>query len=179
MWNNNSKGSKNYEYSINSGFTEKLGSFIIGRWVLTLPILWRPSYIAHHLFQSLSNLQLPLLILLSCLFHWMGDHATFDILFYLIILWIYKCQASVPWYHDVCFMQQGVKFTEVWHIIWFFTSLWFDTTQTHKQRHIAHSGVNWLTHPYKYILTPPVMCSQQLCALHWMNNLLISKFCFP
>ena len=23
---------------------------------------------------------------------------------------------------DMCFMQQGVKFTEVWHLMWFFSS---------------------------------------------------------
>ena len=34
-----------------------------------------------------------------------------------------------------------------------------------------------LTHPY--ISTPPVMCSQQLPLLHWMNNSLISKIYFP
>ena len=39
--------------------------------------------------------------------------------------------------------------------------------KTHKQRQKQQSGANRLTHPYKYILTPPVtMCSQQLCVLH-------------
>ena len=47
---------------------------------------------------------------------------------------------------------------------------------THKQGHTAHTGANRLTHPYKYILTPPVMCSQQLSVLHWMNNLPTSTF---
>ena len=37
---------------------------------------------------------------------------------------------------------------------------------------------NRLTHPHEYILTPPVMCLQQLPVLHWMNNLLTSKICF-
>ena len=27
-----------------------------------------------------------------------------------------------------------------------------------------------MTYPYKYILTPPVLCSQQLPVLHLMNN---------
>ena len=40
----------------------------------------------------------------------------------------------------------------------------------------THTGVNTLTHPYKHILTPPVMCSQQQFLLHWINNLPISKF---
>ena len=40
----------------------------------------------------LHHLQPPalLLFLLSCFFYWMGDRATFDVLFYLMILWIYK-----------------------------------------------------------------------------------------
>ena len=34
---------------------------------------------------------------------------------------------------NVCFMQQDIAFTEVWHIMWFFTSiLIFDTTNTNK-----------------------------------------------
>ena len=32
-----------------------------------------------------------------------------------------------------------------------------------------------MTYPYKYILTPPVLCSYQMSVLYSMNNLLISK----
>ena len=39
----------------------------------------------------------PLLFLLSCFFGWMGDHTTFDVLFYLMILWIYTCWTLGPW----------------------------------------------------------------------------------
>ena len=68
--------------------------------------------------------------LLFCSFGWMGDHATFDVLFYLMIILIYTWQAFVPWYQkglDVSFMQQGVRFTEIWHIVWFFTGtlIWY------------------------------------------------------
>ena len=95
----------------------------------------------------------------------------------LLILWIYTCQALLPLYQkdlDVCFMQQVIKFTEVSHM-WFFagTVIWY-----HTQRHTAHSGTSKLTDPYKYIFTSPVMCSQQLPLLHWMNNSLISKIYF-
>ena len=55
--------------------------------------------------------------------------------------------------------------------------LWSDIT--HMQTHTTHSESNRLTQPYKYILTPPAMCSQQLSVLHWMNNSLISKIYFP
>ena len=43
---------------------------------------------------------------------------------------------------------------------------------THKQIHTARTGASRLAHPYN-ILTPPVLCSQQLSVLHWMNNSII------
>ena len=84
---------------------------------------------------------------------------------WVMILWIYSCWALVPYYQkdlDVGFiMQQGVKFTEFWHM-WFFTGTLIGYhTQTHIQRHTALSGASRFMHTYKYILTP-VMCSQQL-----------------
>ena len=44
------------------------------------------------------HLKIPplLFFLLSSFFGWMGYHATFDVLFYLMIIWIYKCRALVP-----------------------------------------------------------------------------------
>ena len=47
------------------------------------------------------------------------------------------------------------------------------------QRCTVHSEANRLTLPYKCNLTPPIMCSHQLCVLHWMDNSLISKNYFP
>ena len=43
------------------------------------------------------------------------------------------------------------------------TLIWY---HTHKHTHKAHSGASRLTHPYKYLFTPPVMCWQQLPLLH-------------
>ena len=43
----------------------------------------------------------------------------------------------------------------------------------------SHSGASRLIHPHKHIFTPPVMCSQKLSLLCWMNNSLISKIYFP
>ena len=53
-------------------------------------------------------------------------------------------------------------------------------THTHKdtQRHTVHIVANGLTHPFKYILTPPVTCLQQVSVLYWINNSLMSKFNF-
>ena len=69
----------------------------------------------------------------------MGDHATFDVLFYLMIIWIYTCQALVPWYQedlDVCFMQQGVRFTEVTHDVVFY---WYSDLISHTHKHTQHT----------------------------------------
>ena len=55
---------------------------------------------------------------------------------------------------------------------------WYSDLILHTQRLPAHKGANRLTHPYEYILTLPVMYSQHLSVLHWMNNLLISKYYF-
>ena len=98
--------------------------------------------------------------------------------------WYYGSTHVEPWYFSTrrtslcAFMQRGFKFAEVWHIICFFpgTLVWYHTDTDTKT---THSGANKLTHPCKYILTSPVMCSQQLFVLHWMNNSLISKICFP
>ena len=51
------------------------------------------------------------------------------------------------------------QFNEVYHMTCFFptTLIWY---------HTSHTGVNRLTHPYKYILASPVICSQQLSVLH-------------
>ena len=75
----------------------------------------------------------------------------------------------------MCFMQQGVKFTEVWHM-WFFAGalIWY---HTHKDT--QHTRASRPTHPYKYIFAPSVMCLQQPTLLHLMDNLMISKNYFP
>ena len=70
---------------------------------------------------------------------------------------------------SMCFMQQGIKFTAVWHIMCFFTGtlIWYHT-HTNTQTHTAHLGASRLTQPHKYIFPPPVMCSEQLPLLHSM-----------
>ena len=53
------------------------------------------------------------------------------------------------------------------------TLIWYHTqTNTHR----AYRDQQTDTNRYKYILTPSVMCTQQLPVLHWMNNLLIQRF---
>ena len=116
-------------------------------------MLWRPSYIAYLIFSKFcpaplsvaSNLH-PLLFLMSCFFDWMGELATFDALFHLILS-IYKNVG--PWY-----LSTSMTLLSVSH--------------TYRQRYTAHSGTSRLTQPDKYILTPSAMYSQQLSVLHWI-----------
>ena len=108
------------------------------------PILWRPP------FQILSNLHpfllLPTLLHPHCsfrclvLFGWVGDRAIFDVLFYLMISWIYKCWALVP---------EGpwcVFYTKMHQLYWGTLVLWFDVTHTHTHtRNILQRLVDWHT----------------------------------
>ena len=73
---------------------------------------------------------------------------------------------------DVFYVTRHKVYWGLTHNVFFLAVLWFDIThiQTHKHRHTAHSQSSRLTHPYKFIFTLPVMCSQELSLLHWMNN---------
>ena len=53
------------------------------------------------------------------------------------------------------------------------TLTWY---QKHRETHAGHTGTSILTHSYKYIMTPPVMCAQWLPVLHWMNSFLIQNY---
>ena len=111
-------------------------------------------------------------VVLFLLAEWVGDHATFDVLFYLMIIWNYTCQALVPWYQkdlDVCFMQQGVRFTEVWHNVIFY---WYSNLilQTHKHTQHTQGPVDWHTHIN--ICLHHLLCahSSYLYYIRWLNK---------
>ena len=122
-----------------------------------LPILQRPLLycLPSPFFQILSKPSRPNLhphrFLLPCFFDWMGYCIRFDVLFYLVILSIYKCWELVPEYQNdlLCFMQNGVKFTEVGHIIWFFTST---LTLYHTLKDTQHMQrlIDWHTYTIIY-----------------------------
>ena len=44
--------------------------------------------------------------------------------------------------------------------------VWYSDLISLTQIHIGDTGTNRLTHTYQYILTPPVMFTQQLPVLH-------------
>ena len=137
---------------------------IVGRGFLT-PVLWRPSSILPTANPSFSKFCPPpphthtqpspaLLFLL------MGLHMS-------SLCIIVSEGPCCVFYATRSLLRSDTKYDSL-------LVLWFDITLTNT--HSTHSGQ---TQPYRYILTPTVMCSQQLSILKWMNNLLISKICFP
>ena len=155
------------------------------------PILWRYPYISYPPLFKFCSMKPPPplpppiqqnhspLFLLFCFFGGMGDCATSDVLFYLMTLWIYTCWALylVTQGHCGVVFATRRQFTEAEHMTCFFAIIltWY---HTNKRRHTAHTGANRMTYPYKYILTPPILCSEQLSVLHSMNKLLTSKINF-
>ena len=92
----------------------------------------------------------------------------------------------------VCFMQQGVKFTEVWHIMWFLTStlIWY---HTHKDTKHTQELIDWHTHKNTYLhhllsdmknllyRVPQCLCFSKIAHLsksHLLIRFNITKF-FP
>ena len=97
--------------------------------------------------------------------------------------WYYGFRRVQSWYLSarrilLCVLCNKVSTLLKSDTMWYLVILWF-WYHTDTQRHIGHSGVNRLKHPYKYILTRPVIFSEQLCVLHGMNSWLISKIYFP
>ena len=124
----------------------------------------KTPYIAYPpLFQILSThcqLQLlpPLFFLLSSFFGWM-DLTTFDVLFYLMLndnidLHMLSLGTLVPEGPWCVFHATRLNFTEVWHNVVFY---WYSDLLS--RTHTAHSGASRLTHWYKYIFIPYVVCS--------------------
>lgn len=103
------------------------------------------------------------------------DCSTFDVLLYLGILWIHTCQTLVSWYQrDLARWCNKVSNLLRSETMCFFASiLWHDITVTHKGTEYRR-----LKHQHKYKLTSPVMCLQQQCVLHWMDQSLVSKIYF-
>ena len=100
----------------------------------------------------------PLALCVALFFFWKngGSHHIWCVMFYFNTLWIYACRALILQYHKdlvMCFTEQGINFTELKHITWFFatTLIWYHMSQTGKRGHTAHAECNRLTHPRKFI----------------------------
>ena len=127
------------------------------------PILPTPT----PLFQILSThppppplchlLPLPLLFsLLPCFFGWMGDHATFDVLFCLGTL--------VPW--DVFYTTRRQVYGGLTHC-GFLLVLWFDIKHTHTKH--TQRPVDWYTHINIYLHHLLCAHSSYLYYIKWLN----------
>ena len=125
------------------------------------PLYWLPPFLKFcptPLPRYLQPLP-PLLFLMSCFFGWVGDRATFDVLFYDVMdLYMSTVGTLVP---------EGpyyVFYAGRCHVFWDLTRnvvfcLYSDLIshkQTLTQVDTVHSGANRKTHPYKYLLAPPV-----------------------
>ena len=144
-------------------------------------ILWRLSPILHTpypLFQILST-PLPHFPVTSnphphCSFCCHVSLAEWVIKPYLM------CHGSThakPWYLGtwrtlMCFMQKGVKFTEVWHVMWFFAGT---MTQCHTHTNTQHTQhtqgpVDWHTHINIYL--HHLLCAHSSCLyfVKWLNE---------
>ena len=116
------------------------------------PILWRPPILPLFFkfvkppFPCCLQPPSPLLFLLPCFFDWMGDWATFDVVFYLMILWIYLCRLRT-------FVSEGS-----WYM--FLLAIWFNITHTNTDKHThtyththTHTHIHTHTHTHTYTHT--------------------------
>ena len=148
-----------------------------GRGFLTPYFMKTPLCCLPYLYQILSNLSPALFCCLVSLTEWViMPHLMCYFLVY-DIMDLHMSSLGTLVLQRFCGMFHATwhQFTEFYHMTWFFagTLIWH-----HKRKwwHTTHTGANRLRHSYKYMLSPPAMCSKQLSVLHWMNNLLISKF---
>ena len=166
-----------------NGYGEFLESlYIIIRRMLTpqLPYFMKtPHYIVYPLFSSAhlrqpptflsSPAPLPLLFLSLWLNGW-SRHIWLAILLNNMDLHMSSLCTLVqekPW----C-MQQGVKFTEVWHIMWFFGGTLIDIThkQTHKHTQHTQGWIPWQNHINIYLHHLLRGHSNYLYCIKWLNE---------
>ena len=112
---------------------------IVGRRVLTPLFYEDPLYISKLPFFKFCPTPLPcclqppalLLILLCYFFGWMGDHATFDVLFYSMISWMYICRALGSW----C-MFYATRCQVYWVLTCDVVFCWYSNLISHTQTHM-------------------------------------------
>ena len=136
---------------------------IVGRWVLTPYFMKSPYVFPTSLFQSLSNSSSPTL---PC--YLQSSPPLFGQLWKI---WIYTCRFFVVSYQkdlDVCFMQQGIKFTELWHVVFFTGALIWCHSDKYKQN--TPGSVDW--HTWIIIYWHPLFCahSNYFCYIKLLNE---------
>ena len=137
----------------------------VGRGILISLILWRPPYIVYPLFfkfyptplwsPTLNSTALSAVIFL-CVKGWLHHIWCAILLNDIMDPQISNLGTSVPegpWY--VFYATRHQVYSGLTHVIFCWYSGMISDTQIHKQ-----SVTSRLTHPYKYIFTPPVLCSE-------------------
>ena len=110
------------------------------------PFVMKTPYIAYpHLFRIFSNPSslLPLTFISTTLFDvfflWLNERTChiWCVILLINIMDLHILSLGTLVVEQLCsvFMQKGVKFTEVWHIMCFLLVLWFDITNTHTHKH--------------------------------------------
>ena len=152
-------------------------------WQRGTPFFMKIPYITYPLFQILStplnhpppplhcpvtsNPYCPLLFAFSCFFDWMDDHTTFDAQFYvMIIMDLHMLSLATlipeePWC-VFCAARRQVYWGLTHNVVFYRYYYLISHTNKHANIHSTLRGSSRLTHPYKYIFTPSVMCFQQL-----------------
>ena len=106
----------------------------------------------------------PLFFLLPCFFGRVGDHATFDVLFYLMTHFKpWYLSVRRPWY--VFYATRHQVYWGLTHDVGFY---WYSDLMSPTHKHTAHSVASSLIlmHPHNYIFAPLVLCSRQLPLLN-------------
>ena len=131
-----------------------------------------PSPPFSNFLHSLPQSSTSTALFVTLFFEWMDDCPAFDVILLNNIMDLHMLSFGTlvpeePCY--ACFLQQGITFTEVWHIMRLFAStlIWY---HTHKQSHVTYTRNKILTHPMNVTLKSPVMYSQQLFTFHGINN---------
>ena len=106
----------------------------------------------------------PLFFMLSCFFGRVGDHATFDVLFYLMTHFkSWYLSVRRPWY--AFYARRHQVYWGLTHDVGFY---WYSDlmSPTHKHTALSVASRLILMHPHNYIFAPFVLCSRQLPLLN-------------
>ena len=120
--------------------------YIVDRGMLNLYFMKTPLYCLPPPLPCHFKPPIPMFFLLSCFFDRMADRTTLDVLFYLMIIWIYTCSALVPYYQkdlDMCFMQKASSLLRSETCFFTGTLIWY---HTHKHTQHTLRPVDWHAH---------------------------------
>ena len=101
---------------------------------------------------------------------------SYVLLYYIMDLHMSSLDRLLP--QRLCSLFYGTRCHVYWvltHDMFFWGVFYYSLISHTQMKTSTHREANTLTHLYKYMLTPSIMCSKQLHVLNWMNKLLLSK----